>query len=750
MPDAQPPTTPPLAPSRPVTTAHHGHERVDEYDWLRDKDDPEVIAHLEAENAWTKARTDHLDALRKRIFAEIKGRTLETDLSVPTRVRGHWYYGRSFEGRQYGATCRVPVAAETDWTPPRPAEAATPDEPALPGEELLLDLDALAEGHDFFSVGGSAISPDDMLLAYATDVVGDERYTVRVLDLASRELLADELTDVLGGVTWGATPDHFYYTTVDEAWRPDKVWRHRLGTAQADDELVLHEPDGRFYVGVGRTRSQRYVVIALGSKTTTEYHLLDATDPGARPRCFAERTEGVEYSLDHAVVAGEDRFLVLHNAAGPEFELAITPGAPTPQDRWTPLIAHRDDTRLEDVDAFAGHLVVSQRSEGRTRVRVLTLSDDADAPIAKDELLDFGTELATVGLGGNPSFDQPTIRIGMTSLSRPSSVYDHDLRTGEQHLRKQAPVLGGYDPEEYEEHRLWAPSTGGVDVPISLVVRRDARAAGEPLPLLLYGYGSYEASIDPYFSVGRLSILDRGAAFAIAHVRGGGEMGRHWYDDGKLEHKQHTFDDFIACARHLAATGWTSADKIVAQGGSAGGLLMGAVANQAPDAFGGIVAEVPFVDALTSMLDSTLPLTIGEYDEWGNPEDDPVAYERMAGYAPYDNVDDLPYPPILAETSLNDTRVLYVEPAKVGRAHPCACAARRRAAPHRDGRGPRRRLRPLPRLGGPRLHPRVDPRSHGTRLPGYLLSRPVPRELENCLRFTGPGNFGRVLLVSNG
>ncbi|WP_460854019.1 S9 family peptidase [Nocardioides montaniterrae] len=660
----QDPVQPPIAARRPVTTTHHGIDRTDEYDWLRDKDDPEVLAYLEAENAYTQARTDHLAELRTTIFEEIKGRTRETDLSLPTRVRGYWYYGRTFEGRQYGATCRVPVTDSSDWTPPRPAEEARPDEPALPGEELLLDLDALAEGHEFFSVGGSAVSPDDKLLAYATDVVGDERYTVRVLDLTSRDLLDDELTGVLGGVTWGGTPDHFYYSTVDETWRPDKVWRHRLGTAQSEDELVFHEPDGRFYVGVGRTRSKKYVVIAAGSKTTSEYHLLDADDATAQPQCFAARTDGVEYSLEHAVIGGEDRFLVLHNAAGPEFELAITPGEPTAPTGWTPLIAHDTAVRLEDVDAFAGHLVISQRSEGRTRLRLVTLSDDAAAPIATDELLDFGSELATVGLSGNPDFHQPTLRVAMTSLSHPASVYDRDLASGELHLRKQATVLGDYDPEDYEEHRIWAPSTGGVQVPISLVVRKDARAAGTPLPLLLYGYGSYEASIDPYFSVGRLSLLDRGVAFAIAHVRGGGEMGRHWYDDGKLEHKQHTFDDFIACARHLAATGWTTPERIVAQGGSAGGLLMGAVANQAPDAFGGIVAEVPFVDALTSMLDSTLPLTIGEYDEWGNPEADADAYARMAAYAPYDNVADLPYPPILAETSLNDTRVLYVEPAK--------------------------------------------------------------------------------------
>ena len=656
--------TPPKAEQRPVTTTHHGHERTDEYEWLRAKDDPAVRAYLEAENDYTQARTAHLAGLREQIFEEIKGRTLETDLSVPTRVRGYWYYGRSFEGRQYGASCRVPAAdpaAPDAWIPPRPAEDARPDQPALPGEEVLLDLDALAEGHEFFSVGGSSVSPDDNLLAYATDVVGDERYTVRVKDLATQELLEDELTDVLGGVTWGASPDHFYYTTIDEAWRPDKVWRHRLGTKQVDDELVFHEPDERYFVGVGRTRSRRFVVVAASSKTTSEYHVLDAADPGAEPWLFAARTDGVEYSLEHAVIAGEDRFLVLHNAGGPEFELGTAPIAPTPPAEWEPLLPHDPDVRLEDVDAFAGHLVVSQRSGGLPQVRVLTLGPDG---VDGDRLVTFPSELASVGSGGNPSFEQPTVRVGMTSLTEPSSVYDYDVRTDRLTLLKKAPVLGGYDPADYEEHRLWATAPDGVEVPISLVVRRDVRAEGRPVPLHLYGYGAYETSIDPYFAVGRLSVLDRGAAFAIAHVRGGGELGRRWYDDGKLEHKQHTFDDFTAVARHLVATGWTTAATLVGEGASAGGLLIGAVANQAPDAYGGLVAAVPFVDALTTMLDSSLPLTVPEYDEWGDPEHDPVAYERIAGYAPYENVADLPYPPILAETSLNDTRVLYVEPAK--------------------------------------------------------------------------------------
>lgn len=668
VPATPPLSTPPVADRRPITTEHHGRTRTDDYEWLREKDSPDVRAYLEAENAYTEARTTHLADLRQAIFEEIRSRTKETDLSVPTRNRGHWYYGRSFEGREYGASCRVPIAGPDDWTPPRPADDSAPDQPALPGEEVLLDLNELAEGHEFFSLGGSSITLDGHLLAYAIDVVGDERYVVRVKDLRTDELLPDEVVGTLGGVTWHPSGEAFYYTTVDESWRADKIWCHRLGTPQAEDELVYHETDGRFWVGCGRSRSDRFLVIASGSKTTSEYRVLDTadtTDTAGSWQVFAERREGVEYSIDHAVIAGEDRFLVLHNATGPDFELGTAPVSPTPLEHWQPLIAHDPDVRLEDVDAFAGHVVVHQRSRGLTQLRILELGDQG---VSDDYLVEFEQEIYTVGSGGNPSFHQPTVRLGYTSMAVPSSVYDYDVRSRELTLLRRAPVLGGYDPADYEEHRLWATAPDGERVPISIVARRGSRedvgGGTRPVPVLLYGYGAYETSIDPYFSIARLSLLDRGAAFAIAHVRGGGEMGRRWYDDGKLTAKQHTFDDFIACARHLVETGWTTPRRLVAEGASAGGLLVGAVANQAPEAFGGIVAGVPFVDALTSMLDASLPLTVTEYDEWGNPEADPAAYDCIAAYAPYENVTAQPYPPILAETSLNDTRVLYVEPAK--------------------------------------------------------------------------------------
>jgi oligopeptidase B len=665
---------PPVADRRPVTSTHHGRTRVDEYDWLRAKGEPEVTAYLEAENAYTTERTAHLAGLRQQIFDEIKARTKETDLSVPTRNRGHWYYGRSFEGREYGASCRVPVRGEDDWSPPTPAEDCAADEPALPGEELLLDMNELAEGHEFFSLGGSAISPDTTLLAYSTDTTGDERYTVRIKDLASGDLLPDEITGVLGGVTWSRDGADVYYTTVDDSWRADKVWRHHLGTTQADDELVHHEQDGRFWVGVGRSRTDRFLVVASGSKTTSEYRFLDADRPDLGWRVFAERIEGVEYGLEHAVLGGRDVFLVLHNATGADFEIGVAPVEPTPVADCAPLVPHDPSVRLEEVDAFATHLVVHQRSQGLTQLRILELGDAPDRHgVTDDYLVEFDEPVYTVGSGGNPTFHQPLVRLGYTSMTIPSSVYDYDVRSRELTLLRRSPVLGGYDPADYEEHRLWAVADDGAKVPISIVAKRGSREAlpdsgqgggTRPIPVHLYGYGAYEMSMDPYFSVARLSLLDRGGAFAIAHVRGGGEMGRHWYDDGKMLHKRNSFTDFVACARHLQETGWTTPELTIAEGASAGGLLMGAVVNLAPESFGGIVAGVAFVDNLTTMLDATLPLTVTEYDEWGNPEADPEVYDYIASYAPYDNVAAVDYPPILAETSLNDTRVLYVEPAK--------------------------------------------------------------------------------------
>ena len=647
---------PPVAPRRPVERTHHGDTYVDDYEWMRDKESPDTIAHLEAENAYTEARTAHLAGLREAIFDEIKGRTLETDLSVPTRRGSWWYYGRTLEGKQYGLSCRCPVADADDWLPPRIA----PEDP-VEGEEVLLDANELAEGHEFFSMGASSVSPDGRLLAFSTDTTGDERFTLQVKDLTSGDLLPDRVEGVGYGATWDLDGSHLFYSTVDAAWRPDKVWRHRLGTEVSHDVVVHHETDERFWVGVGRTRSDRFLVLALGSKTTSEYRLLDATDPTGEFRVVAPRRQGVEYSVEHAVIGGEDRLLVLHNDGALDFELCVAPIEASSHEQWEPLLPHDPAVRLEDVDAFAGHLVVSQRSDGLTQLRVLRL--DTDAGIVSDELLAMEHPLYTVGMGANPEFDQPTLRFGYTTMATPSAVHQVDLRTGERTLLKQTPVLGDFDPEAYTQHREWATADDGTQVPISVVVPRGSPRDGST-PFVLYGYGSYEASMDPFFSIARLSLLDRGMGFAIAHVRGGGEMGRQWYDDGKMLRKRNTFTDFVACARHLAESGWTSADRLVAEGGSAGGLLMGAVANLAPDAFAGILASVPFVDPLTSILDPSLPLTVIEWEEWGNPLDDPEVYAYMKAYSPYENVRPGRYPAILADTSLHDTRVLYVEPAK--------------------------------------------------------------------------------------
>ncbi|GAA4489804.1 S9 family peptidase [Rhodococcus olei] len=652
------PVTPaPVAKKVPHQRTHHGDTFVDDYEWLREKTAPEVIAHLEAENAHTEAQTEHLGPLRETIFSEIKSRTQETDLSVPSRMGQWWYYSRSFEGKQYSAHCRCPIAGPDDWTPP---ELSADTE--IPGEQVLLDGNELAEGHDFFALGGMSVTLDGTLLAYSVDTAGDERYTLRFKNLDTGELLADEIPGTAPGATWALDNRHVFYLTVDDAWRPDTVWRHRLGTPQSADVRVFHEPDERYWVGFGSTRSEKYLTIWLGSKVTSEIWYLESANPEGEFTVVLPRVEGVEYAVEHAVVAGQDRFLILHNGVvdgtkAENFTLVDTPVA-DPTDQRT-LIAHREDVRLEEVDAFAGHLVLGYRREALTRLAVWPLTADG---YGERHELDFGEELYSVGAGSNPEWESPLLRLGYTSFLTPSRVYDYEVATGALLLRKQQPVLGGYDPADYEQHRDWATADDGTRIPISIVRRRTA--AVTPAPLLLYGYGSYESSTDPGFSVARLSLLDRGMVFAVAHVRGGGEMGRRWYEDGKMLSKKNTFTDFVCCARHLVDTGRTTPRLMVADGGSAGGLLMGAVANLAPELFAGILANVPFVDPLTSILDPSLPLTVIEWDEWGNPLADRDVYEYMKSYSPYENVGAHDYPAILAITSINDTRVLYVEPAK--------------------------------------------------------------------------------------
>ncbi len=650
-----PPTSPPVAKRVPLERTHHGDTFIDHYEWLRDKDDPEVIAYLEAENAWTAHQNSHLDDLRQHVFEEIKGRVQETDLSVPARRGEWWYYSRTVEGKQYSISCRCPVDSPDDWTPPS-LEADTD----IPGEQVLLDGNVEAEGHDFFSVGTFTVSPDGSRLAYAVDISGAERFTLRVKDLRTQELLADAIEDTYYGATWSLDASTLFYTTVDDAWRPYRVWKHRLGTAADTDDIVFEESDQRFGVRVGSTRSDRYIMIEAASKITSEVRFVDAATPDADFTVVSARRVGVEYSVEHAVVSGEDRFLVLHNDGAENFQLAEAPVTSPGPDSWRTVIAHRDDTRLESVDAFAGHVVVGFRRAALTRLSVLPLEDDG---YGEAHEIEFEEELFTSGAGSNPEWAQPLFRLGYGSYVTPSTVYDYDVAAGELILRKQQPVLGGYDATDYEQHREWATAADGTQIPISVVCRRGVPRDGSA-PALIYGYGSYEISMDPGFDVARLSLLDRGMVFAVAHIRGGGEMGRAWYENGKTLTKKNTFTDFVDSARHLVTSRWTSTDRLVALGGSAGGLLMGAVLNLAPDAFAGVVAAVPFVDALTSILDPSLPLTVIEWDEWGDPLHDAEVYAYIKSYTPYENLEAKDYPPILAITSLNDTRVLYVEPAK--------------------------------------------------------------------------------------
>lgn len=641
---------PPVAKRGNHRREHHGDVFIDPYEWLRDKENPEVIAHLEAENAYTDASTAHLEPLRQKIFDEIKARTKETDLSVPMRRNGWWYYARSFEGKQYAVHCRCPIDDPDDWTPPE-----LDGDAEIPGEQILLDENVEADGHEYFSLGAATVSLDGNILAYSVDVLGDERYTLKFKDLRTGELYDDTITGIGAGGTWAADSRTLYYTTVDDAWRPDTVWRHRLASG-LPSEKVYHEPDERFWVAIGRSRSDKYLFVASGSAVTTEVAYVDANDPTAELTTVWERRDLVEYSVEHAVVGGEDRFLILHNDGAENFMLVDAPVS-DPSDFRT-LIEHRSDVRLDGVDAFDGFLVISYRSEALPKMALWPLTADG---YGRREELTFDSELTAAGMGGNPNWSTPKLRIGATSFITPARIYDLDLATGERTLLREQPVLGGYRPEDYVERRDWATAPDGEQVPISIIHRAGLQF---PAPTLLYGYGAYESCEDPRFSIARLSLLDRGMVFVIAHVRGGGELGRPWYEHGKLLEKTNTFTDFIAAARHLIDDGVTRPRNLVALGGSAGGLLMGAVANMAPELFAGILAQVPFVDALTTILDPSLPLTVTEWDEWGNPLEDPEVYRYMKAYTPYENVAAQDYPAILAMTSLNDTRVYYVEPAK--------------------------------------------------------------------------------------
>ena len=650
----------PVPRKHPTTRTFHGRDFVDNYEWMRDKESEELMAHLKAENAWTEHRTSHLDSLKKDIFEEIKARVQETDLSVPVRSGQWWYFSRTEEGKNYPTMCRIPAREVDDWTPPR-IEAGT----AAEDEEVFLDANALAEGSKFFSLGAASVTLDGTRLAYSVDLAGDERFKMRFKDLTTGEHWPEEISNISYGATWGGN-DTVYYQRVDDAWRPHEIWKHTLGTPVEEDELVFREEDERYWTGVGTTRSERYLLVSTSSKVTSECWYLDLQDPDAELTCILPRENGIEYGVDHAVVDGRDYWMVVHNRNGVNSELGYHPvGKIETLADVSTLVAHRDDARVDGVEVFRNYLVLELREDAVETAYLMDIRNGFSefVPIAVDE------ELVSVNTTGNSEWESPVLRIVVTSFVRPARVFDMDLATGEKVLRKEQIVLPAPDgtpfkPGDYVARRVWVTARDGAQVPVSLIYRADLDL-NQPNPVLLYGYGSYEISRDPAFLTARLPMLDRGGIFAIAHVRGGGEMGRAWYDNGKQLKKMNTFTDFIDVADHLIETGVTTAETMVAEGGSAGGMLMGAIANMAPDRFSGVQAIVPFVDPLTSMLMPDLPLTVTEWDEWGDPYHDPEVYDYMASYAPYENIDpETKYPAILAVTSLNDTRVLYVEPAK--------------------------------------------------------------------------------------
>jgi len=646
---------PPLAAREPHAITTHGHTRQDPYFWMRlseaqreaaepDAHTRRVVAHLEAENAYTAAMLGPVNTLREDLFKEMKARIKETDLSVPYRENGDCYNHRFEEGKEYAIHMRAPVGPDRDRVP----EAFTD----------IFDENVMAAGNEYFDLGDYEPSPDNRLAAYSVDTVGRRQYGIRFRDLGTGADLPDVIANTSGGGAW-ADDRTFFYTRKDRTLRSYKVFRHVLGTDPAQDVEVFHEKDPAFSCEVYRSRSDRFVLITTESTLASEHWLLPVDRPMDAFEPFVPREEEHEHSVFH--VPAHDgtagHWYILTNWQARNFRLMRCAEADhAHKERWTEVIPHREEVLLEDVDLFRDHLVVSERREGLTHLRVRRLSTGAEHEIA------FHDPAYVTYTGTNPEWDTHLLRYGYTSLTTPSGVYQHDMNAGTDTLLKQQEVLGTFHAEEYISERTWATAADGTRVPVSLVYHTGTARDGTA-PTLLYGYGSYGISMEPTFSSARLSLLDRGFVFAIAHVRGGEELGRAWYENGRMEHKMNTFTDFIACAEHLVRERYADPARVFAMGGSAGGLLMGAVVNLRPDLWKGIVAEVPFVDVVTTMLDDSIPLTTGEFDEWGDPKEEP-AYRRMLSYSPYDNVKDAAYPAMLVTTGFHDSQVQYWEPAK--------------------------------------------------------------------------------------
>jgi oligopeptidase B len=612
----------------------HDDKRIDNYYWLNDPKNPEVINYLNAENSYRETVMEHTKPLQDKLFKEITGRINQTDMSVPYLDNGYMYYVRYEQGKEYPIYCRKKGTLENK-------------------EEILLNVNEMAVGHKYYSVGGLTVSPDNKRMVFGVDTVSRRQYTLMFKNLVTGEISKEEIINTTGGAVWANDNRTVFYTMKDpETLRSDKIKRHTTGIIVQNDEVVFEEKDETFNTYVYKTKSEKYIIIGSQSTVSTEFQILDADQPTDNFKVFQPRKRDLEYGIDHF----ENKFYIVTNLNAKNFRLMECPTHSTTTNNWKEVIPNREDVLLEGIEIFEEYYVLQERKEGITNLRVKSWDGHLDYPI------ELGEQAYMITPSINPVFESEVIRFSYTSLTTPSSVYDYNMRTHETKLLKQQEVVGGYDQSQYKSERKYAITKDGAKVPISIVYKKTTKLDGTA-PCLLYAYGSYGYSMDPTFALTRLSLLDRGFVFAIAHIRGGQEMGRFWYEDGKLLKKKNTFTDFIDCGQTLIDLKYTSKEKLCAQGGSAGGLLMGAVVNMRPDMFKGIIAQVPFVDVVTTMLDETIPLTTGEFDEWGNPKTKEY-YDYMKSYSPYDNVVAKSYPSMLVTTGLHDSQVQYFEPAK--------------------------------------------------------------------------------------
>ncbi len=620
----------------PKTLKKHKETRIDNYFWLNDRENPEVIDYLNQENAYYESMTSHTKGLQDALYEEMKGRIKEDDSSVPYFYNGYYYITRFEAGQDYPIFSRKKGSLSAE-------------------EEVMFNCNELAKGNTYFKLGGLSVSPDNKFASFAVDVVGRRIYTIQVKNLETGEILADKIENATGESVWANDNNTIFYVRQDEVTlRSDKVFRHKLNTDSATDVLVFNETDETFNVSLSKEKSRKYIVIGSGSTLTTEYRILNSDNPDGEFEVFQTRVRGLEYSISHY----EDSFYILTNKdKATNFKLMKTPENRTEKRFWKDLIPHREDVLLEDIEIFKNYLVVEERSNGLNHIRIMPWNDEPDY------YLPFGSETYNAYTTTNIDFDTDILRYSYQSLATPSSVIDFNMKTKTKEILKEQEVLGGkFDKNNYIEERVWVSARDGVKIPVSMIYRKGLKKDGKN-PLLLYAYGSYGITMDTYFSSTRLSLLDRGFIYAIAHIRGGEDLGRQWYEEGKLLKKKNTFTDFIDCSKFVIKEKYTSSKHLYAEGGSAGGLLMGVIVNEAPELYNGVIAQVPFVDVITTMLDDSIPLTTGEYDEWGNPNNKKY-YEYMLSYSPYDNIKEQEYPNMYVSTGLHDSQVQYWEPAK--------------------------------------------------------------------------------------